>query len=233
MGKSLKSRLKAASLALIAALGLAGVAPAAAQVLLYDPNFPTAPIEPSDPMVGIPLPGATPAEYRAHLVWNLRSGLNVAALQCQFSPYLRTVDNYNGILGHHARELAAAYTALEGYFRRVHGRTGPRRFDDYSTQTYNNFSTLQAQLGFCQTAAKIGRELLAARQGEFYTVGVNRVRALRSSLTPVQDAYTFTRMPIALAPVNLAWNCSSIQDRRERRQCERDQREAQRAERRR
>ena len=58
-------------------------------------------------MVGLPLPGATPAEYRAHLLWNLRSGLNVAALQCQFSPYLRAVDNYNALLAHHARELAA------------------------------------------------------------------------------------------------------------------------------
>ena len=31
--------------------------------------------------LGIALPGASPAEYRAHLIWNLRSGLNVAALQ--------------------------------------------------------------------------------------------------------------------------------------------------------
>ena len=120
------SALKAAMLAGLALVGAAVPQPAQAQLFLYDPDFRSGPIEPSDPLVGLALPGATPAEYRAHLVWNLRSGLNVAALQCQFSPYLRTVDNYNGILAHHARELAAAYSTLEGYFRRVGGRNGSR-----------------------------------------------------------------------------------------------------------
>lgn len=229
MGKSRTIGLKAVMLAASAGLGLTAMSPAGAQLLLYDPNFPSGPIEPSDPIVGVPIPGATPAEYRAHVIWNLRSGLNVAALQCQFSPYLRTVDNYNGILDHHSRELAAAYTALEGYFRRVNGpRNGPRRFDDYSTQTYNNFSTLQAQLGFCQTAARIGRELLAARKGDFYTVGITRIRELRSSLTPAYDSYLFTRVPIALAPVNVTFSCSDLRDRRERRDCERAQRASRR-----
>src|SRR3954469_13714414 len=130
-----------------AAAGLALALPAAAaqaQLFVTDPVYPTGPIAGNDPLVGLPLPGATPAEYRAHLLWNLRSGLNVAALQCQFSPYLRTVDTYNALINQHARELAAAYTALQTYFRRVGGRNGAGNFDRYSTQTYNNFSTLQA-----------------------------------------------------------------------------------------
>ncbi|MGE0179583.1 MAG: hypothetical protein AB7O91_07170 [Sphingomonas sp.] len=189
-----------------------------AQVLLYPTTYPTAPIEPGDPLVGVPLPGATPAESRASLVWNLRSGLNVAALQCQFSPYLRTVDNYNAILAHHSRELAAAYSVLEGYFRRVHGaRNGPRRFDDYSTQTYNNFSTLQAQLGFCQTASRIGKDVLARPKGQFFATAQARMRELRSSLIPVHDAYLFTRMPVPLAPLRLS--CDGLSGR-ERRECE-------------
>ncbi|MDP8994424.1 MAG: hypothetical protein M3N07_05475, partial [Pseudomonadota bacterium] len=109
--------------------------PAAGQLFIHDPDFRRGPIENNDPLVGIPIPGATAAEYRAHMLWNLRAGLNVAALQCQFSPYLRAVDNYNALLAHHSRELAAAYTTLGGYFRRIHGAAqGPRRFDDYSTQ---------------------------------------------------------------------------------------------------
>ena len=206
-----------------AALAAALLAPqaASAQLFLYDPVYPTGPIEPSDPLVGIPIPGATPAEYRAHLLWNLRSGLNVAALQCQFSPYLRAVDNYNAILDHHSGEFAAAYTALEGYFRRVHGRTGPRRFDDYSTQTYNNFSTFEAQLGFCQTAARIAREALATRKGQLGGVAQARMRELRGSLTPAYENYYFSRTPVPLSPINLApADCSRL-PRRERRECER------------
>ena len=108
-------------LALAGAIAVAAAAPASAQIFLYDPPFQSGAITPGDPLIGIAMPGATPAEARASMLWNLRSGLNVAALQCQFSPYLRTVDNYNGILAHHSRELASAYRALEGYFRRVGG----------------------------------------------------------------------------------------------------------------
>ena len=215
----MKTRFKAAA-GLAAALVLA--APASAQLFLTDPGIPSGPIEGSDPMVGLPLPGANPAEYRAHLLGNLRSGLNVAALQCQFSPYLRAVPNYNAILAHHARELAAAYTALEGYFRRVGGRAGPRNFDLYSTQTYNGFSTLHAQLGFCQTASRIAKEALATPKGQFAQLAAGRVRELRNSLVTVGDTYIFPRMAIQLSPIGVGRRDCSALPRRERRDCERE-----------
>jgi hypothetical protein len=210
--------------AALAAFALAAPAAAPAQLLLTDPAFASGPIEGSDPLVGLPLARANPAEYRAHLIWNLRSGLNVAALQCQFSPYLRTVDIYNSILAHHSRELASAYTALEGYFRRTGGRAGPRQFDQYSTQTYNNFSTLQAQYAFCQTAARIAREALAAPKGQLGTLATARMRELRNSLVPRDDPYGFARMPIQLTPIAVGTvrrDCSQL-PRRERRECERE-----------
>ncbi|MEA3047215.1 MAG: hypothetical protein QOJ53_1547 [Sphingomonadales bacterium] len=217
------SRLRLA--ALTAAL-LAAPAAASAQLFVNDPVYPTAPIDGSDPLVGLPLRGATPAEYRAHLLWNLRAGLNVAALQCQFSPYLRTVDTYNALLSHHARELAAAYSALEGYFRRTGGREGPRQFDPYSTQTYNNFSTLQAQYAFCQAASRIGKEALARPRGQLTELAAARMREFRTSLVPTPDFYAFTRQPIRLAPLALTApppvDCSRL-PRRERRDCERQQ----------
>ena len=173
---------------LAASVALAAPQVAPAQLFLVDPLFAKGPIDGSDPLVGLPIPGATSAEQRAHLIWNLRAGLNVAALQCQFSPYLRTVSNYNGLLAHHSSELANAYTTLNGYFKRVHGaKEGSKKFDDYSTITYNNFSTMHAQLGFCQTAASIGKEALAAPKGELHTIAENRMRELRSSLIPAYD----------------------------------------------
>lgn len=186
-----KKGLRAAALAAAAATGLAGQHMAAAQLFVYDPEFQRGPIEGSDPLVGLPIPGATPNEYRAHLLWNLRAGLNVAALQCQFSPYLRAVDNYNSILAHHSKELADAYTALNGYFKRVQGAAkGQKAFDDYTTITYNNFSTLQAQYGFCQTASSIAKEALTRPKGQFHVTAQNRMRELRSSLVPVYDRLT-------------------------------------------
>jgi hypothetical protein len=216
------SRPGAAALAALTMFGLAMPAAAPAQLFLVPPSYPSAPIDGSDPLVGLPLPGATPAEYRAHVLWNLRSGLNVAALQCQFSPFLRTVANYNAILAHHNRELAAAYTALEGYFRRVNGRNGPRQFDLYSTQTYNGFSTLDGQLGFCQTAARIGREALATPKGQFGQLAINRMREFRASLIAVSDGYSFTRAQVRLTPIALGRRDCSALPRRERQDCERE-----------
>ncbi|HET9428687.1 MAG TPA: hypothetical protein VFO69_10045 [Allosphingosinicella sp.] len=207
-------------LMLAAAAGCLLATPGQAQLFHYDPVFPSAPIEPTDPLVGIALPGATAAESRAHLLWNLRSGLNVGALQCQFSPSLRAVDNYNALLAHHSRELASAYQTLEGYFRRVHGNAGPRMFDEYSTQTYNNFSTLQAQLGFCQTASRIAKEALGRRKGELHLVASAKMRELRGSLVPAYDSYAFMRMPIRLTPPTLVRYCENL-TRRERRACRR------------
>jgi hypothetical protein len=175
---------KAAALA-AAMLGTA----APAQMFITDPDFKRGPIEGSDPLVGLPIPGATPAEYRAHLLWNLRAGLNLAALQCQFSPYLRAVDNYNGLLAHHSEELASAYKLLNDYFKRVQGNPakGQKAFDDYTTITYNNFSTMHAQYGFCQTATAITKEALLQPKGQFQTLAQNRLRELRNSLTPGYD----------------------------------------------
>lgn len=197
------------ALAAAAALGLAAVAlpaPAAAQMFLIEPDFKAGPIDGSDPLVGLPIPGATPAEYRAHLLWNLRSGLNVGALMCQFSPYLRAVPNYNGILAHHSAELASAYTTLGGYFKRVHGAAqGQKLFDDYSTITYNNFSTPQGQAGFCQVATAVAKDALATPKGQLHLVAARRMRELRNSLIPAADrlpAYDHALVrPAALPPL--------------------------------
>lgn len=191
-------------IAAAAAIGLFAVPQSAsAQIYLTQPDFRPGPIEGSDPLVGIPIPGATAAEYRSHLLWNLRAGLNVAALQCQFSTYLRAVPNYNALLAHHSVELASAYTTLNNYFKRVHGARGQKLFDDYSTATYNNFSTFQAQLGFCQTASAITKSALAAPKGELYQVAQRRMRELRNSLVAVRENWVPTYNPagIRLAPV--------------------------------
>jgi hypothetical protein len=180
------------------------VSPAAnAQLFFTPPDFQPAPIQGSDPLVGLPVPGATPAEYRAHLLWNLRAGLNVAALQCQFSPFLRAVPNYNGILAHHSAELAEAYTALNAYFKRVKGPVAAQKaFDDYSTITYNNFSTAQAQMGFCQTATNIAKTALATPKGQLYLLAEKRMRELRNSLVPAYDrSLAYNPYTIRLEPL--------------------------------
>ncbi len=162
-------------------------APATASLFWITPNFAGEPVSGGEPGIGQPLPGATPGELQAHLLWNMRAGLNVAALQCQFSPTLLTVRNYNDLLRQHGAELNAAYKTLADYFKRTGGKTWQTALDQYTTRTYNGFSTLHAQLGFCETAGAIGREALDRPKGSLYITAQNRMREFRNSLVPSGD----------------------------------------------
>jgi hypothetical protein len=194
--------------ALAAVLGCAfGVAaPADAQLFWQSPNFAGAPVTGDEANVVIPLPDATDAEKRANIVWTLRAGLNVAALQCQFAPSLMTVPNYNGFLTHHGKELNEDYKTLDGYFKRMAPKGTSvaavgAAFDQYTTRTYNSFSTLNAQLGYCQTASSIGEQALLTPKGGLAEIARNRLREFRNSLTPVGDLIYTSHVQMASAVV--------------------------------
>lgn len=136
-------------------------------------------------MAPVKMRDMTPAEKRAHQVWSLRAALNVAALQCQFSPFLRTVKNYNLMLPHHSAELASALKTMNDHFVRLDGaKTARKTFDQYTTRTYNSFSTLDAQLSFCQKASDIGWEALAAKKGSYADLAEARLPEVRAALIP-------------------------------------------------
>ena len=128
------------------------------------------------------LAGATPDELRAALVWNLRSGLNVAALQCQFEPTLLTRSQYNVLLDNHREELGKAYHVLSNYFKRTDKKAGQTKLDQYGTRTYSSFSTVLGQYTFCETASSVGRQAIFAPRGQLYRVAETRMRELRKSL---------------------------------------------------
>lgn len=145
----------------------------------------------------------TPAEERAHMVWSLRAALNVAALQCQFSPFLRTVKNYNQLLPYHASEFNAAQKTLNSHFMRLDGpnpKAVRQAFDQYTTRTYNSFSTLEAQLGFCEKASAVEWEALKTSRGHFGDLAVARLPEIRNSLIPVVNPLLIPQLGWVEAP---------------------------------
>jgi len=162
-------------------VGLPGAASAA--FFWKAPDLRGEPVTGAEPGVIIgPLTGATPEETRAALLWNLRAGLNVAALQCQFEPTLLTRNQYNAMLGNHRNELAQAYQTLSNYFKRLDKKAGQTKLDQYGTRTYSSFSTVLGQYTFCEVASAIGREAIFTPRGQLYRVAENRMRELRKSL---------------------------------------------------
>ena len=131
----------------------------------------------------------TVVEQRAHAIWTLRAALNVAALQCQYSPSLATVRNYNDFLRQHGGELAAALTTMTGHFRRLDGpRAAQNSFDQYTTRSYNAFSTLDTQLTFCEAASGAGRDALLVPKGRLGASADALNAALHSGLVQVAHA---------------------------------------------
>ncbi|HEX8302883.1 hypothetical protein [Sphingomonas sp.] len=177
---------------LAAGVGLLAAAPASAQFFLKPANLAGAPVTGAEPgMTGPALPGATPVELRAALVWNLRAALNVAALQCQFEPTLLTLDYYNAALKDHSVELRTSYVTLEKYFARTAAdkKAGQTELDKFGTRVYSGFSTVGGQLSFCQTAGSIGRDALFTRVGRFGDLAESRMRELRQSLLAWGEQY--------------------------------------------
>lgn len=171
---------------LVGAFGLSAAMPASAQFFLKPADLRGSPVTGAEPgMTGPALPGATPAELRAALIWNLRAALNVAALQCQFAKTLQTVDNYNALLVDHGKELDASYATLGKYFTRVNAnnkKLGLNELDRFGTRVYSGFSTVSGQLNFCVVANSIGHDAIFAPRGSLGTVAENRMRELRASL---------------------------------------------------
>lgn len=171
--------------ALAAPLVGVNVAPASAQFFFQPPNLRGAPVTGTEPgIVAQELPGATSAELKSALVWNLRAALNVAALQCDFAPTLLARPNYNKLIKDHDAELTSSYTTLTNYFLRVapNKKAGQTALDKYGTRVYSSFSTVGAQLTFCQTASQLAEAAVFTPRGSFGTLAQERLREMRNAL---------------------------------------------------
>lgn len=189
MMMTLVQTLRARLAPVAAAAAMLTLAPAAqAQIFWQPPDLRAAPMTGIEPESGVNLPGATPAELQAGLIWSLRAALNVAALQCDFEPTLLTTSNYNAMLAQHRVELGRAFDTLGGYFKRRLGAVqGQKQFDQYGTRIYSGYSTVQAQRNFCQVAGTVGAEAIRTPRGTLHQVAQNRIGELRRSLVPQGD----------------------------------------------
>ena len=95
----------------------------------------------------------------AQTTWNLRSALNVAALNCLEPEYTGLVDNYGNFLTRNAKELSATNRALQSEFRQRYGATYRDVQDSYMTQVYNYFALPPAKDAFCDVAFQISQNV--------------------------------------------------------------------------
>ncbi len=111
---------------------------------------------------------------RDETIWNFRSAINVAALNCQGPVWNQVVIDYNKMLVTHKTRLSQASKAVDGeYQKRYPGQNGLRVRDTQSTSLYNYFSLPPVKQEFCDTALRKVQEVVLIPSSTLpeYTVG--------------------------------------------------------------
>jgi hypothetical protein len=98
-------------------------------------------------------------------LWHLRSGLNVAALNCRGPNLPNIAPAYNRLLRKHSSTLALAADTEKARFRGK-GGNWQRGYDTHLTQVYNRFSNSRNRKAFCNVAAKVAARANAASPAE-------------------------------------------------------------------
>jgi len=99
---------------------------------------------------------------REENIWHLRSGLNVAALNCQGPVWGEIAQNYNRYLQVHKSRLAQTNKAVDSeYVKRFPGQNGLRVRDTRMTDLYNYFALPPVRAEFCDRSLAKSREILA------------------------------------------------------------------------
>lgn len=97
----------------------------------------------------------------AGTTWNLRSGLNVAALNCLEPQHAPILTAYKALLTGQQKKLTAANKAVESEFRARYGAATYRtEQDQYMTQVYNYFALPPVRDQFCSVATEISSNYL-------------------------------------------------------------------------
>jgi hypothetical protein len=136
----------------------------------------------------------------AQTTWNLRSALNVAALNCQEPEYTGLVDNYGAFLKRNAKQLSTTNRALTSEFRERYGATYRDQQDTYMTQVYNYFALPPAKNEFCDVSFAISNEALQVVPADLETFAATALPRIEGVFEDFFRSYEQYR-------VNLqAWN---------------------------
>jgi hypothetical protein len=130
-------------------------------------------------------------------LWNVRSGLNVAALNCLRSEHAALVENYRTFLKRHSRQLAATNSALAREYRNKHGRSYRDQQDAYMTRVYNYFALPPVLPEFCDVAHQLSHEVVQVKPGELDTFAMQALPRMEAVYQNFFSAYEKYRVDLA------------------------------------
>lgn len=130
-------------------------------------------------------------------LWNVRSGLNVAALNCLQAQHASLVENYRTFLRQHRRELARTNNRLTSQYRAEHGRNFRNAQDAYNTRVYNYFALPPALPAFCEVAHELSKEIVQVPAGQLDTFAESALPRMEAVYDEFFSAYEKYRVDLA------------------------------------
>lgn len=146
--------------------------PAPAQKWVFVPYKPSPPNNASPNFVTPPIgaDGLRASVNRnispAQTTWNLRSGYNVAALNCLDPKHAQIVVNYRAFLRTHAKALRAANIKVDNEWRGKYGVGFVKNREKYMTEVYNRFAMPPTLSAFCDAALAMSNDAKAVKVGQ-------------------------------------------------------------------
>ena len=185
-------RIAPKALAAAAAAMLAGCAakPPPVAVAPAQPATPARPMPPHGAVVSMAIPPVDASGVRqtvnanltpAQMTWNLRSALNVAALNCLQPSHAPILEAYKGLLKNHAKGLAATSRTIDREYRERYGATFLAQRDAYNTQVYNYFALPPARAAFCDAALAVSNEMLQTPTYDLDTIAAQSLPRLEQA----------------------------------------------------
>lgn len=130
-------------------------------------------------------------------LWNVRSGLNVAALNCRSNEHISLADNYRAFLQKHRRQLSRTNRDLASQYRAEHGRRYRDAQDAYMTRVYNYFALPPALPAFCDVAHEIGQEIVNVPSGQLHIFTESALPRMEAVYEEFFSAYEKYRVDLA------------------------------------
>jgi len=102
----------------------------------------------------------------AQALWNLRSALNVAALDCMAPRHADIVVNYQTFLKTYGKQLTAANRKVDAEFRAKYGSGYITPRELYMTSVYNHFALPPTLDDFCDAVQAVNRDMVGLKPAE-------------------------------------------------------------------
>jgi len=134
----------------------------------------------------------------AQATWNLRSALNVAALNCLDMEHADILPAYKSLLERHEKKLDKVNDTLLKEYRENFGSEGQQAFDRYMTQVYNYFALPPVMDDFCDASQKVARDSLLVESSDLEGFALRNLPVIEAAFETFFSAFENYRTALAV-----------------------------------